>query len=144
MEGPREVAGRWRDAFNAHDEQAMRELTAPDATLSAPPQLTIEGAEAVTSYGMAWNNAFPDARLDVHHEVAEGDTVVQEFTFNGTHTATLASPTGDLPATNRRLSGRAIQAIEVHDGRVQAIRLYFDEVDVLTQLGLMPAAASAG
>lgn len=144
MEGPREVAGRWRDAFNAHDEQTMRALTAPDATLTAPPQITVEGAEAVTAYAMAWANAFPDAKIDVHHETVEGDTVVQEFTFNGTHLATLSGPSGDVPATNKQLAGRGTQAIVVRDGVVQEFRLYFDQVDVMTQLGLMPTPTAAG
>lgn len=93
---------------------------------------------------MAWATAFPDAKIHVHHETVEGDTVVHEFTFEGTYLATLTGPSGDIPATNEQLSGRGVQVIVVRDGVVQAFRLHFDQVDVMTQLGLMPAAAPSG
>ena len=97
---------------------------------------------ASTGYAMAWLNAFPDARMLIRNEITTNDTIVQEFTFEGTHTATLHAPTGDLPATNKRLSGRGVQIIKVRDGLATDTQLYFDQVDILTQLGLMPAAAS--
>ena len=72
-----------------------------------------------------------------------GDWVVQEFVFVGTHTGTLQSPAGDIPPTNRLLRGRGVQILHVEDGLVADTRLYFDQVDVMTQLGLMPETASA-
>ena len=51
----------------------------------------------------------------------------------------MAGPTGEIPATNQRLVGRGAQAVDVRDGRISEVRLYFDQVQVLTQLGLMPA-----
>lgn len=141
MADPREVAARWMEAFNAHDRDGMRAVTAPDVTMTAPPEVALEGEPAVTGYAMAWLDAFPDATVTVHHETAGGDTVVQEFTFQGTHGATLSGPQGDIPATNRRLNGRGAQALEVRDGMISEVRLYFDEVQLLTQLGLMTAQA---
>ena len=34
------------------------------------------------------------------------------------------------------------QAIRVENGKISAIRIYYDQIEVLTQLGLMPGAAS--
>lgn len=133
-----DVADRWMRAFNAHDEEGTRALTAPDARLTAPPDITLEGEPAVTGYGMAWLNAFPDARITVTHQTSGGSTVVQEFTFEGTHSAPFTGPTGEIPATNQRLVGRGAQAVDVRDGRISDVRLYFDQIQVLTQLGLMP------
>jgi hypothetical protein len=33
--------------------------------------------------------------------------------------------------------------MKVEDGKIADVRLYFDQVDVLTQLGVMPAAVGA-
>lgn len=140
MTDPREVANGWMKAFNAHDEGGMSALTAPDVRMTAPPEMLLEGEPAVTAYAMAWLNAFPDASVTVHHETASGQTVVQEFTFEGTHSATLATPQGDIPPTNKRLTGRGVQALEVRNDVVSEVRLYFDQVQLLTQLGLMPAS----
>jgi SnoaL-like polyketide cyclase len=68
---------------------------------------------------------------------------VQEFSFEGTHEDTLSSPAGDIPATHKRLNGRGVQIFRVEGDTVVDTRLYFDQVQVLTQLGLMPEPATA-
>jgi steroid delta-isomerase-like uncharacterized protein len=143
MADNKELARRFIEAFNAHDEKALLALDTVDTTFSAPGGVALKGREAAISYAMGWLTAFPDSRMVIRNEVISGDTILQEFTFEGTHTATLHAPTGDLPATNRRLSGRGAQVIKVRDGLVADTQLYFDQVDVLTQLGLMPVAAAA-
>jgi len=143
MTDTKQLAGRFIEAFNAHDEKALLALDTSDSTLTAPGGAALRGSQASSGYAMAWLNAFPDARMVVRNEVITGDTIVQEFTFEGTHTATLHSPTGDIPATNKRLSGRGAQVLKVRDGLIADTQLYFDQVDVMTQLGLMPAPAAA-
>jgi steroid delta-isomerase-like uncharacterized protein len=138
-----EVAREGTEAFNAHDEQRIRASYADNVTFEAPGDVKLEGADATTGYAMVWLNAFPDARLDVHNELVCGDWVVQQFVFRGTHTATLASPAGDVPATGRRVEGRGVQVIRVVNGKVAEEHLYYDQVEVLTQLGLMPEPAGA-
>jgi steroid delta-isomerase-like uncharacterized protein len=142
MASAQEVGAQFVEAFNAHDEERMRELTADDAVFEGPAA-KVEGKDATVGYAMAWINAFDDAKLELHNELVAGDWVVQEFTFVGTHTGTLHSPAGDIPATNRELRGRGTQIIHIEDGLVTDTRLYFDQVDVMTQLGLMPETASA-
>jgi hypothetical protein len=48
----------------------------------------------------------------------------------------------DIPATNRSLSGRGLQMFRVSGGKIVEEHLYFDQVQVLTQLGLMPEPAA--
>jgi steroid delta-isomerase-like uncharacterized protein len=143
MAEAQEVCARFLEAFNAHDEDGMRRLSAENAVFEGPGEVKLEGRDATTGYAMSWLNAFGDARIDVHNEFSAGDWVVQEFTFNGTHTGTLQSPGGDIPATNRQLRGRGVQILRVEGGVVADTRLYFDQVEVMTQLGLMPEPATA-
>jgi predicted ester cyclase len=142
MADARAVGAQFVDAFNAHDEAKIRELNGESSVLEAPGDVRVEGREATTQYAMAWLNAFPDARLTVHNEIAAGDWVAQEFTFEGTHEGPLAGPGGEIPATNRRLKGRGVQVFRVEGDAVTDTRLYFDQVQVMTQLGLMPEPAS--
>ena len=143
MADAQEVGARFIDAFNAHDEARIRELNAENAVFEAPGDVHLEGRDATTAYAMEWVNAFPDARITVHNEVATGDWVVQEFTFEGTHTAPMQSPLGEIPPTNRSLKGRGVQIFKVEGDTVVDTRLYFDQVQVMTQLGLMPESAIA-
>jgi predicted ester cyclase len=143
MADARDVGAQFFDAFNAHDEERMRELTAEGAVLEGPGEVRLEGRDAVTEYGMNWLNAFPDARLEVTNELVAGEWVVQEFTFNGTHQGTLRSPAGEIPPTNRDVHGRAVQILRIEGDAVADTHLYFDQVELMTQLGLMPEPATA-
>jgi steroid delta-isomerase-like uncharacterized protein len=139
----RQVAEEFVEAFNAHDEARLHALDRDDVVFEAPGDMKLVGPDATTEYAMAWLRAFPDARITVHNTVAADDWAVQEFTFDGTHDDTLVGPAGEIPATHRRLSGRGVQIIRAQDGQIADVRLYFDQVQVLTQLGVMPAAAGA-
>ena len=143
MADARQVGADFVAAFNDHDESRIRELNAENAVLEAPGDVRVEGGEAATQYAMAWLNAFPDARLTVKNELASGDWVAQEFTFEGTHEGTLSGPAGEIPATHRRLNGRGVQVFRVENDAVVDTRLYFDQVQIMTQLGLMPEPAPA-
>ena len=143
MADARTVGAQFVEAFNAHDEARIRELNAENTVFEAPGDVHLEGRDAATGYAMEWLNAFPDARITVHSELVAGDWVVQEFTFEGTHTAPMQSPMGEIPPTNRPLKGRAVQIFKVEGDAVVDTRLYFDQVQVMTQLGLMPEPATA-
>jgi predicted ester cyclase len=143
MASPQEIGARFVEAFNAHDESRIRELNADNTKFEAPGDIKMEGGEAATQYAMGWLRAFPDARITVHNELAEGDWIVQEFTFEGSHEDILATPAGDIPATHKRLNGRGVQIFKVEGEVVTDTRLYFDQVQVMTQLGLMPEVATA-
>ena len=130
-------------AFNEHDEAKIRNMTADNAIMEAPGGVRLEGGDASAAYAVSWMRAFPDSKITVHNTLEAGDSVVQEFTFEGTHTDTLPSPAGDIPATNRSMVGRAVQVIRVEDDLVAETKLYFDQVQVLTQLGLMPEPATS-
>jgi len=111
MPDARQVTAEAVAAFNAHDEDRIRQTYAADAVYEAPGDVKIEGREACTQYAMGWLNAFPDARIAVHTELVDGDWAAQRFTFEGTHTDVLSGPAGDIPATNRRVVGRGMQVI---------------------------------
>lgn len=143
MAKAQDVGQRFIDAFNAHDERRIRELNGENTVFEAPGEIKLQGRDASTEYAMAWLRAFPDARIDVHNELVADDWVVQEFTFSGTHADTLSSPGGDIPATHKKLTGRGVQIFRVDGETVADTRLYFDQVEVMTQLGLMPEPATA-
>ena len=143
MADARQVGQDFVAAFNAHDEARIRELNGENTILEAPGDVRIEGREPATQYAMAWLRAFPDATITVKNELVSGEWVAQEFIFAGRHEDTLSGPGGDIPATHRHLRGRGVQIFRVEGDAVADTRLYFDQVQVLTQLGLMPEPATA-
>src|SRR5205814_5265260 len=129
MSDAREIGARFIDAFNAHDEVRIRELNGENGVFEAPGEVKLEGREAKTGYAMGWLRAFPDARLTVHNEIANGNWIVQECTFEGTHEDTLSSPNGDIPATHKPVNGRCVQLLKIEGDVITDTRLYFDQVD---------------
>lgn len=141
MADAREVVAQATQAFNDHNQEGFRALYSTDAVMEAP-DARLEGAEAIVGYASSWLNAFPDSKVTIHNEVVSGDYVVHEFTFEGTHTEPLASPQGEIAPTGKRLSGRGAEVFRVEKGKIVEDRLYFDQVQVMTQLGLMPEATA--
>lgn len=142
----KEISKRGIAAFNAHDAQAAAELDDPNVVFTAPGptgRTEFRGREASRQYNQSWFDAFPDARVTVITEVIAGDTIVQEGKFEGTNTGAWTSSAGDMPATGKSLKGHYCLVNKVTDGMVVSSNLYFDQVEVMTQLGLMPAAAEA-
>ncbi len=142
MSSPLQVANENVDALNAHDEERLRATYAEGATVQAPG-VRLTGPDEATQYVMSWLRAFPDARQTIVNELVAGDWVVHEFTFTGTHTGTLTSPDGDIPPTNRSVTGHGVQIQRIERGRIVDERVYFDQVEMLSQLGLMPEPTPA-
>ncbi|HZQ64825.1 MAG TPA: ester cyclase [Gaiellaceae bacterium] len=143
MSDARAAFDSWLAAFNAHDEAAMRDVTSDDSVFEGPGGVHLEGVDAVLGYSLGWLNAFSDAKLTAHTVVADGDWVAMTGTFTGTHDGTLSGPAGDVPATGRRLEGRCSQLVRFADGKAVEEHLYYDQMDVISQLGLVPEGATA-
>ena len=71
--------------------------------------------------------------------LAQGNQVVVEGVFTGTHNGTLKTPMGDVPATGNKVSGEYIQVFDVDRGLVKKVHMIYDQVQLMTQLGMAPA-----
>jgi predicted ester cyclase len=142
----KELSQRIIAAFNAHDANALAVLDHPDVVSTAPSptgRTELRGRVAAKEYNQSWFTAFPDAKIAITNEVIAGDCIVQEGTFEGLNTGPWKAEAVDMPATGKTLKGQYCQVAKVRDGLIVSSNLYFDQVQVLTQLGLMPAPAEA-
>jgi len=138
-----EVARKVMEAFNCHDPDRIAALHTIDALTVAPPDIEFRGRAAVTGYAMVWLDGFPDAHIDVHDETVAGNKAIIQFTFRGTHTDTLHSPAGNIPATGKTLTCRGVQIMTISGDQVAETQLYYDQLDLITQLGLTPESTTA-
>jgi steroid delta-isomerase-like uncharacterized protein len=87
-----------------------------------------------------WVRSSSDIRITDPHYLDAGQAVICTFTVAGTHDG----PLGPFPATGREF---ALALCELwrfdQGGRVVGGDLYYDQVSLLTQLGLMPQPSSA-
>lgn len=132
-----EIARRIYDMWNERDFDGIGDLTAPDATLTIVGSGDrFEGREGSRRYNEMWANGFPDGRVTVDRVIGSGDLVVVEFTGRGTHTGTLATSMGEIPATGRSMTLQLCDVLEFEDGLVKAQKSYFDTGSMMAQLGL--------
>ena len=79
--------------LNAHDADRMGQLCGQTTASWKPPgHVRLEGRDAVVAYAMDWLDAFPDARMTVRQRIVGDPWVVDQFSFEGTHDATLHGP----------------------------------------------------
>ncbi|MBA2383380.1 MAG: ester cyclase, partial [Actinobacteria bacterium] len=85
--------------------------------------------------------AFPDASWESAHKHESGNVAIDEGYVVGTHTGPLPMPDGQsIPPTGKSVRVRGCDAATVEDGRVKSHRFYFDQMELLGQLGLTPEA----
>jgi predicted ester cyclase len=101
------------------------------------------GPAAVHALLEGYYQAFPDMRDEVVDWVEAGDTIAMEMRISGTHTGTLPTPNGPVPPTGRSLNVQSLDHIKVVDGKIASWHAYFDQLEFLAQLGLVPAPAMA-
>jgi steroid delta-isomerase-like uncharacterized protein len=134
----KDTTDRFIAAFNAHDESALLALNASDIKFDAPGGFKATNAKDANAFAMTWLNAFPDGKMKVRSEIVSGPWVVQEVVTEGTHTAPLNSPTGTISPTYKKVVGYGVHLLRVDDGKIAEARIYFDQMDQLRQLGLLP------
>jgi steroid delta-isomerase-like uncharacterized protein len=87
-----------------------------------------------------WVEAFPNITITAPRYFDAGQTVVCTFTVVGTHDG----PLGPLHATGKEFTLPLCEMWHFDlDGRVVGGDLYYDQVSLLTQLGLMPQPSGA-
>lgn len=133
-------------AFNAHDLEALSRLAAPDIVVTAPGGQVFKGPQQAKEFDQSWLTAFPDMRAEPKQIIAQGNHVVVQGLFTGTHNGTLKTPMGDISATGRKVKGEYTEIFEIDRGLVKKQDLLFDRVELMTQLGMAPApqAVKAG
>lgn len=134
---------RYYEAFNARNLSAYEELFTEDCEVLASGGIALQGVEAMRAFDRSWHDAFPDCIITLDGQIAEGDTVVSENTFRGTHTGVFSTPAGDIPPTNANVEGHYVVVVKARDGRISSFRAYLDRLELLEALGLVPAPQSA-
>ena len=85
-------------------------------------------------------DAFPDYRIAVDAQVAEGDAVATVWTGRGTHRGAWASPIGPVAATGEAVTWTATTTLRVAGGRIaEVVGTHWDHLGILQQLGALPA-----
>jgi steroid delta-isomerase-like uncharacterized protein len=128
------------EAFNSGNLDVVDELVAPefvnhDAALPEPG-VGIEAAKAsITGY----REAFPDLRLTIEQQLAEGEYVTTRWSARGTHQGNLMG----MAPTGKQATVTGITIDRIVDGRFVESWTNWDTLGLMQQLGVLPALATA-
>ncbi len=90
-------------------------------------------------------DGFPGMRLNVKQIIAQGDWVSVSYEATGKHSKPLLTSSGDtIPPTGRTVTIPAVNIYQFKNDKVIRQELYWDQVELLTQLGLMAGITQSG
>jgi predicted ester cyclase len=135
MASAKDVIRKHIEAFNSRDGAA--DPWASDAEFVAPVG-QVSGRDEVIGFLGVFQKAFPDIRLELHQLLEDGTAAAAEGTLTGTHDGVLPSPTGDVAPTGRAVHLRWAAVYATEGETIKSEHLFFDQMDFLGQLGLLP------
>lgn len=128
------------EAFNAGRLEVVDELVASDF-VEHDPSLTeeVRGPAGVKELIAGYRAAFPDIRITIEDQIADGDYVVSRWSGTGTHQGELMG----MPATGKQATVTGITIDRIADGRIAESWDNWDTLGMMQQLGAIPAPAMA-
>src|SRR5512132_2967300 len=143
MSASKKLLDRYVERYNAGDLDAVMDLYAEDA-VQLMPDGTFEGRSTIRERLAQELNGFSDVAHRVESFVEQGDAFADEWTFVGTNTGPFQLPDGtQLPPTGKRVELRGMEFVQVRDGKIVVDNMYYDNMAVAVQLGLVPELATA-
>ena len=124
--------------INDRNPAVMDELAAPDYVYhdAASP---VHGVAAFKQLAGVFLGAFPDLRLTIEDQIAEGDQVLTRLTIRGTQRGDFM----DIPPTGKGVEASALLLSRFRNGKLVEEWERFDTMHFMQQLGVVPAPAEA-
>ena len=131
----------YEELFNRGNLDAADEIVTPDFVLHDPnlPE-GVRGPEGLKQFVTLFRNAFPDIRIEIQDQVAEGDKVGTRFVAGCTHRGELV---GVAPTGNRVTVG-AFTLHRFSGGRIAEDWANYDALGMMQQIGAIPSPEQAG
>ena len=140
----REVMDRITRAAIEKDIETLGSLYAPDAVAVDAALGEVKGRDAIIELFKAFIDPLPDFKWEPLAAHESGNTAIDEGYVVGTNTAPITLPSGEaIPATGKSVRLRSCDIATVENGLVTRHHFYYDQMEFLGQLGLLPDAPSA-
>jgi steroid delta-isomerase-like uncharacterized protein len=131
------LAQQHYDALRRGDLDAVGEFFDPTVE-TMTPNGTLKGLDEFLAFGEAFETAMTDLRHEIIRSFEVGDTVVIEGVFSGVHTGPMVGPEGAIPPSGNAVAFPYADFLQYRDGKCISHRIYWDNVTLMTQLGVTP------
>lgn len=131
----KKIAHRIREEIvNQGKMEVADELIADNYVWHGPGGLTANGPEGFKNVISGFRSAFPDLKIIVNEELAEGDFVVFHYTTTGTHKGEFSG----IPPTGKQVKFSGIILRRIVDGKLLEDWDMYDSPTFMKQLGVAP------
>jgi len=142
MGSNRSLLERYVELYNEGDLAACMDLYAEDA-VQIMPEGVFQGRGAIHERLSRELAGFSELTYTIGNFVEQDDAFADEFTIVGTHTGPVTLPDGtQIPPTGRSVQIRGMEFVQLRDGEIVVDNLYYDNVALMAQLGLVPQGAN--
>jgi len=122
----------WEVAINEGKVDILDTAYADSIVLHTVPET--KGKVAAKAHYANFVTGFSERDFIVKDMFAQGDKLVKQWVFKGKHTGVFFG----IPATGKSISLQGSTIAKIVDGKIVEEQDYFDNLDFLQQLGLMP------
>ena len=121
--------------FTQGDPDVVDELADPHFVVHDPSSEAGEVDAEGVKESIAWShNAFPDLRVTIEDQVAEGDRVATRWTVSGTHRGEMMG----AAATGNQVTFTGTQTDHISGGKIVESWSNWDTLGMLQQIGAVP------
>jgi steroid delta-isomerase-like uncharacterized protein len=122
----------WDEVINEGKIAVLDTAYAPDVVLHTVPET--KGAANAKAYYANYVTGFSDREFTVKETFAQGNKLTKYWVFKGKHTGDFFG----IPATGKTISVEGCTIATIINGKITEERDFFDNLEFLRQLGLMP------
>jgi predicted ester cyclase len=121
----------FEEVWNSQKLNAVDEIFAPTVAVNGQPVTR----DAIKQLVATRRTSFPDIRVTVNDQIAEGDKVSTRRTWEATH----QGPYRGITPTGKRVKWMQISIVRFDGGKIVEDWVVVDEFGLLQQLGHAPA-----
>lgn len=96
----------------------------------------IVGIDSARAYYTNYLTGFSNITFTIKDVFGQGEKLVKHWNFSGTHTGVFFG----IPATGKKVNIDGVTLVRLSNGKIAEERDFLDNLDFMTQLGLLPTA----
>ena len=129
----------FEEAINKGNFKVLDEILSTDYVYREPSAGEKRGSAGFQEITTLYRKAFPDIKLTIQEQIAEGDKVVTRTSGNGTHRGELFG----IPPTGKRISDVAgICVSRIANGKLVEDTWVYDTLGMMRQLGAVSSVVT--
>ena len=132
------VERAWVDSVNQRSEETFLGLHEESVVLYDPTLGSLKGQAALGKMWKGLFNMFPDYHIRKVRSFGQDEWVCLEVEESGTMKGPIHAGPKEIPPTGKSFKIPSSIICKVEDGRIGEVRIYFDVLGLMAQLGLGP------